>query len=238
MSASGVSGALFVQAFSAYGTDNRFVVASGNEPFGRWASTVYVDISEPDWKVTLQDWVAQGAAGIRIVPDYSATKHELDDPVVLEAVRFATDLNLGIVFTMRRGHGSHLAPILEKFPDVVLALDHCGYPDVSGGYPFEYADPLFQLARYPGVHLKVSTLVLEDVIKANEDTRKFVNRLAEAFGPSRLMWGSNFSASNERSYDELVEFGHFAFSDLSESDRESGLEDGPLRLWPAIGRHS
>src|SRR5947199_111007 len=40
-----------------------------------------------------------------------------------------------------------LGRLLERFPDVVVALDHCGFPDLTGGPAFPRAAPLFDLVR-------------------------------------------------------------------------------------------
>jgi predicted TIM-barrel fold metal-dependent hydrolase len=235
MKAADVVGAVLVQTFSIYGTDNNYTMDSGTDESANWASMAFVDISEPNWRDTLDFWVSRGATGVRVVPDYCVRPLDLDDRGVLEEIQYAMSIGLGIVLTIHSGQLPQLPALLERDPEIVVALDHCGYPDLSGKHPFDAASPLFDLARYPGVHLKVSTLTLDEVVANSGDPRPFVNRLAEVFGPSRLMWGSNWRATHDRPYGQLAEFARFAFSDLSESDRASGLEDGPLKLWPATG---
>ena len=57
---------------------------------------------------------------------------------------------------------------------------------------------------------------------------------AERFGASRLLWGSDFCQTHDRSYAELVGLGKRAFAGLPEEERALCLGGNALRLWPAL----
>jgi predicted TIM-barrel fold metal-dependent hydrolase len=139
-----------------------------------------------------------------------------------------------VVVTILSDQLSDLHAMLERFPQVTVALDHCGFPDVSGGPPYVEAVDLFELATLPNVCLKVSCHLLEQA-EATGDPRDLVDQLAAAFGADRLLWGSDYPQTHDRPYTALVEMGRAACSRLSPADQRGFLGENALRLWPRLG---
>jgi L-fuconolactonase len=124
--------------------------------------------------------------------------------------------------------------MLDRFPNVTVALDHCAFPDLSGGPPYAKAADLFELTALPNVCLKVSCHLLEQAEETG-DPRDLVDQLAEAFGADRLLWGSDYPQTHDRSYAALVELGRAACSRFSPADQRGFLGGNALRLWPELG---
>ena len=106
-----------------------------------------------------------------------------------------------------------------------MSLDHCGFCDVA------HPEPLLALARFENLHLKVTSIVIDAAIAVAGTARPFIGRLAGAFGSERLMWGSDFGQTHDRSYTELVRLGIDAFGGLSSTQQEACLGGTALRLW-------
>ena len=122
--------------------------------------------------------------------------------------------------------------MLARHPDVPVVLDHCGFPDLRGGPSFPGLAPVLALAGHPGLHLKVTSHVLE---AAGEHAAAFVEQLADTFGADRLVWGSDYPQTHDRTYAELVAFGpRRVRGPRRESDRARVLGGNALRLWPAL----
>ena len=79
--------------------------------------------------------------------------------------------------------------------------------------------------------LKVTTTTLDAVHRASGDSRAFVASLVDRFGTGRLMWGSNWSATRDRPYEEIAELGRHAFSDLSSVEQAQCLDENACRFW-------
>ena len=79
------------------------------------------------------------------------------------------------------------------------------------GPPFIGAAPLLALADHPGLHLKVTSHVLE---AAGAHAAAFVELLVDRFGAERLVWGSDYPQTHDRSYAELVSLGKEACAGL------------------------
>jgi len=199
---------VLVQAVGAYGYDNRYVVDAARAHPGRLASVVAVGPQHAR--------LPMDGNGVRLfaIPDASW----LDDVSCV-------DIGVPVVMTMLSSEVPRLARFLERFPRVVVALDHCGFADLR-----DEAAPLFDLARHRSLHLKVSSIVLEGVT----DPRDAVDRLAAAFGPDRLLWGSDFPQTHDRPYAALVGLARHACSRLSRDEQAAFLGGNALRLWPSL----
>lgn len=96
-------------------------------------------------------------------------------------------------------------PVLARHPDLTLMVSHLGLPGAVAAPPDSAAArrelaAVCGLARYPGVHVKLSgfyALSTPGYAYPHRATWPYVEALLEAFGPSRLLWGSDFSPSLE-----------------------------------------
>jgi L-fuconolactonase len=87
-----------------------------------------------------------------------------------------------------------LATLLAKhWPGLAIVLDHCGKPDVAGGVFDPWARHIDELASLAHVACKLSGLLNCARPGADSaDVEVYVNRVLKAFGPSRVMWASDW----------------------------------------------
>jgi L-fuconolactonase len=97
--------------------------------------------------------------------------------------------------------------LAENFPEQPFVLDHIAKPFIKAGLIEPWAMQLRQLAKLPNVHCKVSGMLTEADHQAwrAEQFRPYLDTVFEAFGPARLMYGSDwpvclFAGSYEQSY--------------------------------------
>ena len=113
----------------------------------------------------------------------------------LDAVR-AAGLRFDALVTPR--HLPHLARFLRGRPDLRVVIDHGAKPDIAHGALENWADAVRAIANDTGAFCKLSGLVTEAGEGWTEAQLKpFVEVLIEAFGPGRLMWGSDWPVVNE-----------------------------------------
>jgi predicted TIM-barrel fold metal-dependent hydrolase len=204
-----------VQALGAYSDDNRYCVDSANADPHRFTAVVYADSSD-----ALARWAAEGATGVRVVAGTGDGMPGLDTPAVSELIAAAVELDVRVLLTTFVGSLHQLPALLERFGRLQIAIDHCAFPDLAGGPPYPNARVLFEMAAFPNVQVKVSTNALDQATKAGGDPRDFVGALAEAYGPERLQWGSDWSQTHDRPYEELVAYATRAFSVIPEHARQ------------------
>jgi L-fuconolactonase len=225
MRANGIDRAVLVQAMGAYTDDNGYCVDSAATDPARFRSVAYVDAHGADPTGALDEWVSRSATGVRIV----AITGSLDAPDIEALWKHAAGKGVPIVATVVEPEVPKLPRLLERFPDARVALDHCGFPDLSGGRSYPHARPLFELAAFANVHLKVSTIAL-DHAREGGDPRDFVEALAGAFGPQRLQWGSDWSQTHDRPFQQIVADAHQSFAVLGD-DARWPLGDTADRFW-------
>ena len=92
-------------------------------------------------------------------------------------------------------------PIAQAYPNLTLVIDHFGHMQPPfqerGTTPLDEVDELLKLAACPNVFVKISggpTLSFDPY--PYNDLKAPISRIIEAFGPSRLMWGSDITRIN------------------------------------------
>ena len=234
MDNAGVDRATLVQAMSAYRFGNDYAADGARQYSQRFTSVCIIDMLAADAADRLSHWVEErGIRGIRIFT-HVVPELQIDDPRTLPVWERAASLGVPVCVNVRLHQARGLSQVLERFPNVPVALDHLGNPEVEDGPPYESAQPLFELAKHPNLHLKYSTVNLYALQKGRADPQDFLQLLVDRFGARRLMWGSNFSATHDRSYRELVEMGRQSVSFLSDEEQRLILGENALRLWPEL----
>jgi L-fuconolactonase len=84
--------------------------------------------------------------------------------------------------------------LVSKYPKQPFVLDHIAKPLIKDGVMEPWRTQLRELAKAPNLTCKVSGIVTEADQKAwkPEDIRPYLDVVFEAFGPERLMWGSDW----------------------------------------------
>ncbi|HYJ23328.1 MAG TPA: amidohydrolase family protein [Solirubrobacterales bacterium] len=105
------------------------------------------------------------------------------------------------------GEAAGLRPLLERFSDLDVVLEHAGWPDGTGAEDFAaWKQAIADLAEHPNVTCKVSGLGMVTHSLAPEVLGPWVEWSLESFGPERCFFGSNFPVdAMYGSYADLVE---------------------------------
>jgi predicted TIM-barrel fold metal-dependent hydrolase len=233
MEASGIDRAMLVQAYSAYQYDNNYVADAALSHPDRFVSVCIVDPTRPDAADRLSYWVEErGVRGLRLFPAAEREAEWLDDPQTFPLWERAVRLGVPICVCLRFRQMPRLRRTIERFPRVPVALDHLGAPPLQDGPPYGRVAPLFDLARLPNVSLKFSSVNLYAAATGRSTPREFFSRLLETFGPQRIMWGSNFPNTNDRSLKDQLALAVQELSFVPQADREWLFAGTAQTLWP------
>ena len=113
--------------------------------------------------------------------------------------------------------------LVERLPDQRFVVDHAAKPQIRDGEIEPWAAHMRELASHANVWCKVSGLVTEaDWTRwSAEDIRPYLDVVFEAFGPDRLMFGSDWPvcllAASYRKVKDLID-GYVEY--LTETERE------------------
>jgi predicted TIM-barrel fold metal-dependent hydrolase len=235
----GVAKAVLVQASSAYGFDNSYVTDSVKAHPERFTGVFSIDVVAADAVAKMKHWVGQGLTGMRIFTSgstHAAQETFFADEAAMLVWQYASDQGLPVCMQMRVvGLPLLEEKVIKRFPKVRIILDHFARAEAADGAPFPSAAPLWALAKYPNVYLKLTHRPIEQSMKGKSTTEAFLGKAIGEFGASRVCWGSNFPAADPP-LAELVAMGRKALSFLSQADQDQIFCKTALALYPALGK--
>ncbi|MFD5747471.1 amidohydrolase family protein [Streptomyces sp. NPDC127033] len=122
----------------------------------------------------------------------------LQRPAAERGLHAARERGLGYDVLIRAHQFPQAIRLAERIPGLPLVLDHAGKPDLVDGELHDWARQVTALSRHPQVRCKVSGLVTEADHDAwtLDDIRPAWDVLLSAFGPGRLMFGSDWPVCN------------------------------------------
>lgn len=133
---------------------------------------------------------AEGFAGIRISPAGDQRGDWIHGPLMDPLWRRCSEEKASMSVLAPITRLPDIAPLIEKFPDLDVVIDHMA--DCPPERP-ELLRHLLALKKYPRVFVKVShTWSLSRQPYPYPDCQAQVKRIYDAFGPQRLMWGTDW----------------------------------------------
>jgi predicted TIM-barrel fold metal-dependent hydrolase len=236
----GIRAALLV-ATSHYGWDNSYSLEAAARHPARFAVVGRLDPAAPDVTDRVEAWRAQpGAAGLRLLIMNAGQRDQARagrfDLLLRAAQRCGLPMSI-----FPPGHLPEIAAIAMAHPELQVIVDHLGMaqpplmePDDP---PLRQLPHLLALARHPNVAVKLTAVpVLSREPFPYKDLGPAVRQLIDAFGPERLMWGTDWQRVRPvLSAEESVRW----FTDVLElSAGERALIGGGtvrrLFPWPAL----
>ena len=192
----GVAHAVLTQMFDE--PDNTYQIDVVRRYPGRFSSVVLVEPERPDATEALERLVEGGASGLRLRP---TARSRGRDPLKIwrDAERLGIAVTVGGVGGPE-GHGELFATdefrdVIAALPKLTIVIEHIG--SLTNQSP-EIQRKVFALAQYPNVYMKIHGL--GEFCKRARPAREFpfeepipplLDLAYAAFGPSRLMWGSD-----------------------------------------------
>lgn len=153
--------------------------------------------------------------------------HDLPDaawitrPTVIENMRRLPSLGLRFDVLSYPKHLRHAVEAIEDVPDLDVVIDHLSKPRYHGGVAEDWRRLMAELGQRPRVHCKLSGMVTEvGPGWTVDDFRAHSEIVLESFGPSRVMFGSDWPVCLQAaSYAEVVRLADELTSGLSKAER-------------------
>jgi predicted TIM-barrel fold metal-dependent hydrolase len=239
MDKTGIGQAVLVQATTAYGYDNSYVLDSCQRWPERFIAVGTVDPLRPGAAADLAGICGDGGlAGVRLFTSGSTVPTQGEwfaTPETFDFWAAAGELGITVCLQMRLGPATkQLISVLERFPSVRVLLDHMGYPDIAAS-PVHAGMEVAELAQHPGLYLKLTHRNLERLSDAGNEAIHFLQPVFGAFGAERIAWGSNCPAA-EQSLPELLELAERVLDGVPAQSREDIFANTARRLYPALGK--
>ena len=155
-------------------------------------------------KVTLtdNDNVLADLDATAAIPLVKGIRHNIQDhppgfatqEAFVRGVKEVHQRGLHFELCLRKHQFAETFELVKRCPEVSFVLDHCAKPDIRGGSREPWLTQLREMAGLPNVVCKISGLVTEaDWARWQvEEVLWYARQAAEAFGPTRLLWGSDW----------------------------------------------
>ena len=135
--------------------------------------------------------------GLRPMLQILADDAWIADPALDPAIDAMVAHGLSLDALVLTRHLPHLRQLALRRPELAIVIDHGAKPPIAAGKISAWAIAIDGLAALPQVFCKLSGLLTEAGADQPSDVLKpYVDHLVEAFGPQRLMWGSDWPVLN------------------------------------------
>jgi L-fuconolactonase len=124
--------------------------------------------------------------------------------------------------------------VAASLPQLTFVLDHLGKPPIASGRLEPWATSLRSLAALPNTYCKLSGMVTEADWKTwrTADLHPYADTALDAFGPSRLMFGSDWPVCVlAATYSQVTETAGELTDDLSAAERADVFEGTATRVY-------
>jgi L-fuconolactonase len=225
----GITRTVVVQTQSSLDETREFLRTAASEPFV--AGVVgWVDLTAP----SVADDIAAlraGPGGDRLV----GIRHQVhDEPDADWLSRADVRRGLGYVAAAGLGYDLLLRPrelpaaldTVRALPELAFVIDHLAKPSIAAGERQPWADRLAAMAALPNVCCKLSGFVTEADWSSwtVDDLRPYVAHVLDVFGPSRILFGSDWPVCLlAATYDRVIATVHELIVELSPTERSQIL---------------
>ncbi len=236
MDANEVAHAVLVQMQGQ--TDNSYQFECVRKYPGRFASVAIVDTESADSTAELERLASGGAAGVRFRPTVHSPG---DDPFAVWRAAERLGLSISCIGSDTEFASPEFAHLVAALPELRIVIEHLGSDVPVGAGPPDQTRAAFSLARFPNLYMKIPGLG-EYCRRAMPPTSPFpfqrpvpslLKAAIAAFGPSRLMWGSDYPpVSFREGYRNALRLPMQELETLSPTDRELIFGGVALSVFP------
>lgn len=220
------------------GEDNAWALDVAERYPKRFAVIGRFDARAADARDQLRGWLTQkGMLGVRMSFHVKPFIDWLDDGSLDWFWKDCEQLDLPIS-ALVPGTVHKLRPVLDRHPGLKLLIPHMACPlDTHVPEAFAKLDDLLALARYPNVFVMVSSApCFSNEDYPFRDLHPYLRRIYDAYGPRRILWGSDLSRL-KGTYKECLDLFRYELDFLSEDDKEwiLGRALAEALNWPEHG---
>ena len=228
----GIDGTVLVQAAET-DAETRFLldIAAGTP----WIKGVvgWADLALPGAADRIAALAVPALKGLRpMLQDMRDDRYILGD-AVQPALAAMAAAGLRFDALVRPRHLPVLAALRDRHPGLPIVIDHGAKPAVAGGDRASYAAALRAVAADGMTCCKLSGLVTEaDPGWSVEQLRPWTDIILDAFGPDRVMWGSDWPVVGlAASYRQWVATTDALLSELDAAGRAAVLGGTAIRFY-------
>lgn len=233
LAAHGIGGTVLVQSLPSAADTGFLLQVAQAVPFVLGV-VGWVDLKAADAAGQIASW-AQDAKlkGLRPMLQDLDDERWIDDPALDPAIDAMLRCGLSFDALVLPRHLPALLAFAQRYPALRIVIDHAAKPPIASGEHAAWAADLGQLAALPQVYCKLSGMVTEAGPEWTlADLMPYANFVLEAFGPKRVIWGSDWPVLNLASdYGGWIEACERLLDGLSEQEKEQVFGLNAIRFY-------
>lgn len=151
-----------------------------------------------------------------------------------QGIKSLRDYNLTYDILIKDHQLNEAVELVQNFPDQVFILDHLAKPNIKDNSIDPWTSDINKLAQFPNVYCKLSGMVTEAEWNSWKPGHliPYMEVVIEAFGASRLMFGSDWPVCTlAADYETVLKQVQSFISSLSESEQEKILSGNAKRVY-------
>ncbi len=216
-----------------YRWDCRYVGDTLKKYPGKFRGVCRVNPEAADAAEELTKWTQEwGFHGVRLSPSTNASGDWIENRSLMDPIwKRAEELRVPMCILTGPSRLPAIAALAERHPDLDVVIDH-----MADCPPTDLAQRklLLDLARLPRTHVKIShTWSISEQEYPWRDTWDLVQSVHGAFGPERIMWGTDWPVSlTKTDYGSTLRVVAEAMDFFTAEDKSWILSKSVERLWP------
>ena len=238
MNQSGVENAILIQMMGQ--SNNAYQTECLRRFPGRFASVVIVDAGRPDATQALERLAEEGASGVRLNP---MTRSPGEDPLAIWRAAARLGLSVSCGGNTDAFISDAFREVVQALPDLPIVMEHLAAVNHPDGdlARVESRRRAFALARFPNVYIKIHGLgefcrramPVQEPFPFERPIPSLLEQAYEAFGPRRMMWGSDYPpVSGREGYSNALRLTMAELANKSADDREWIFGGTALKVFP------
>jgi len=184
----------------------------------------WVDLKSPLVSDQLDEFLRHKKfKGVRHLVESEPVDDWLVQPEVLAGLAVLEARNVPYDLLVHPRHLKFVPQVIEACPKLRMVIDHLAKPPIASGAVAEWRTEFASLAKFPQLSCKLSGLVTEanHASWSIDELQPFVSDALNAFGPDRLIFGSDHPVCLlAASYERVLESFQTLLADLGSGMKE------------------
>lgn len=206
LKATGVSKSIFVQTQHDV-AENRWALQLARD--NDWIAGVvgWVDLKSEACEDQLAEFLNDPKfVGVRHITQGEPDDNFIIQPEVVRGLKVLQKHRVPFDLLFYTQHLKHAVTLAQMLPELPMVIDHLSKPKIKDRQLADWQHDLRAAAKYPNIVCKLSGLVTEADWKnwKPADLKPYVETAIDAFGPRRLMYGSDWPVCELAASYEIV----------------------------------
>jgi predicted TIM-barrel fold metal-dependent hydrolase len=218
---SGVNRIVLIQ-MSFYQFDNRYLLDTMARHPGVFRGVGIIDETKPNVRGTMKAMARHGVRGFRLYTDKAKAEAWAHSAGMKEMWSRAADSGMAMCLLADPDSLPAVHRMCQAYPRTPVVIDHFARIGMKGPVRQKDLDHLCRLADFEHTHVKTSAFYALGAKRAPyTDLAPMVHQLRNAYGASRLMWGSDcpFQVQDGHTYANSIALIHDRLIFLTPEDK-------------------